>query len=67
MAPMRYTAEQIVGKLREVELVLGLWWVIGTGLQADWGDGADLLSLEAGVRGPDSGTGKAAEGARERK
>ena len=55
MARQRHTAEQIMGKLREVE-VAG-WWSQGwRAVPLDRGHGANLLSMAPGVRRAEAGS-----------
>ena len=62
----KFTAEQIIGKLREAEVELARGKKVPGDLPQDWCDGADVLPLEEGVRRAADGPGEAAEEARKR-
>jgi hypothetical protein len=57
-----FTAEQIIGKVREPEFGLAQGKTVPEAAPKPWRDGADLLPLKAGVRWAANGPGKAAEG-----
>ena len=62
MARKRFTAEQIIMKLREAEVGLAQGQTVGQGVQTDWGDRADLLPVAQGVRRASTESGQAVEG-----
>ena len=61
----KFTAEQIIGKLREAEVELSRGKKVPETCREDRCDGADVLPLEEGVRRSADGPGQAAEGTRE--
>ena len=65
MARKRFTAEQIILKLREAEVSMAQREGGGPGVQADGGNRTDLLPVEKGIGGPEDGSGQAAQGAGE--
>ena len=66
MTQKRYTAEQIIIKLREAEVGLAPRTDGGSGVEADWSGGADLLSVAKGVWRASNGPSQAVEDLRER-
>ena len=63
MASKKHKPEEIVAKLRQVDVLVSQGQSRGGGDPGDRGDGGDLLPLAAGVRRPEVGPGEAAEGA----
>jgi hypothetical protein len=57
-----FTAEHIIGKVREPELGLAQGKTVPEVARKPWRDGTDLRPLKAGVRWAANGPGKAAEG-----
>ena len=62
MARKRFTAEQIIMKLREAEVGLAQGQTVGQVCKTDWGDRADLLPVAQGVRRASTESGQAVEG-----
>ena len=62
MAGKRFRAEQIIIKLREVEVGLAQGQRVGTGVEADGGERADLLPVAQRVRRAPVGPGQEVEG-----
>ena len=60
----KFTAEQIIGKLREAEVGFAQGENRARGGAEAWGDRADVLPVEAGVRRPADGPGEAVAGGR---
>ena len=62
MAGKRFSAEQIIIKLREAEVGSSPRTEGGPGVQTDWGDRAGLLPVAEGVRRASTESGPAVEG-----
>ncbi len=58
-----FTHEQIINKLREVEVLLSQGGSVREASKEDWGNRADLLPLEETVRWDAGGASQATEGA----
>src|SRR5215210_4569749 len=63
MAKKGHKPEEIVAKLRQVDVLGSQGRSVAEAIRAIGGDGRDVLPLAAGVRGPEVGPGEAAEGA----
>jgi hypothetical protein len=63
MARQRHAAEQIIGKLREVEVGLAGGRKVGELCRSIRGQRADLLPVALGVWRAEAGSSEAAEGA----
>jgi hypothetical protein len=63
MARKHHKPEEIVAKLRQVEVLTGQGKPVADAVQDDRGDGGDLLSLAFGVWRAEAGPGSSVEGA----
>ena len=62
MARKHHKPEEIVAKLRQVEVLVGQGKPVADGVRANRGDGGDVLSLACGVWRAEAGPGASAEG-----
>ena len=57
MARRKHTAEQVINKLREAEVLIGKGNTVAE-VSRSWSDAADLLPVEEGVRGDEDRPGR---------